>query len=137
MGKSDSHVWQQGLLLVEAVLAAVVIATGLVFISRGLGGQLRALRFVEQYDDLLPIAEGKLNELEAWGLRWEGIPSTQQEGSFKEAPSCRWRMSASARSAASDAPTLSDVTLKVWCGEENGSRQTVLRAVWPAAWIES
>ncbi len=75
---------QQGLLLVEAVLSAVVIAVGLVFISRSLGGQLRALSTVEAYDTLLLLAQSKLAELEGWGLKQQPIPSQQLRGSFGE-----------------------------------------------------
>ena len=53
-----------GLLLVEAVLASVVIATGLVFITRGLANQLKALRTFEEYDRLLSLAHTELLELE-------------------------------------------------------------------------
>ena len=62
MGRPAKSSSRRGLLLVEAVLAAVVIAVGLVFISRGLAGQLRALRTVEEYDTLLSLGHGKLLE---------------------------------------------------------------------------
>ena len=56
---------RQGLLLVEAVLSAVIMAAVLVFISRGLGGQLRALRTLQDYDALCALAESTLERWEA------------------------------------------------------------------------
>ena len=53
-----------GVLLVEAVLSSVVIATGLAFITRGLSNQLRALRTFEEYDRLSSLAHAELLELE-------------------------------------------------------------------------
>ncbi len=55
---------RKGILLVEAVLCAVVIATGLVFISRALGSQVKALRSIEAYETLSWLGRSKLLELE-------------------------------------------------------------------------
>lgn len=59
---------QQGLLLVEAVLASIVMTVGLVLISRGLGGQLQALRRLETQQATLADAQRQLAEWEALGM---------------------------------------------------------------------
>ena len=137
MKRPDKRVSQQGLLLVEAVLSAVVIAVGLVFISRGLGGQLRALSTVEAYDTLLPLAQSKLAELEGWGLKQQPIPSQQLRGEFGE-PSrgYRWEVQTLPRPVVAGTPPLTDVTLTVQSGAEH-SRAVTLSAVWPASWFGS
>ncbi len=75
---------RQGLLLVEAVLSAVVIAVGLVLISRGLSSQLRALHSLEEYDILLPLAQGKLLEFESKLLANRPLQTEEQSGTFSE-----------------------------------------------------
>ena len=128
---------QQGLLLVEAILSAVVIAVGLVFISRGLGGQLRALSTVEAYDTLLPLAQHKLIELEGWGLKQQPIPSQQLRGEFEEPyRGYRWDVRTVPHPAVAGAPSLTDLTLTVQ-GSAEGSRTVTLSVVWPASWFGS
>ncbi|GEM_PF-2152973 len=73
---------QRGLLLVEAVLSAVVIATGLVFITRGLASQLRALRTLEEYETLMSLGQNKLLELEGRKLFAHPLTSADQRGTF-------------------------------------------------------
>ena len=126
---------QQGLLLVEAVLSAVVIATGLVFISRGLGGQLRALEAVEAHDTLLPLAQSKLAELEGWGLKQAAIPSRQLSGQFPEPyQAYRWKVETAPHPVGPESPPLTDVALTVQ-GSADSSRVVVLSAVWPSSWF--
>ena len=129
---------QQGLLLVEAVLSAVVIATGLVFISRGLGGQLRALEAVEAHETLLPLAQSKLAELEGWGLKQKtAIPARQLSGQFSEPyQAYRWTVETVPHAVGPESPalTLTDVTLTVR-GPGESSRAVALSAVWPASWF--
>ena len=140
---------QRGLLLVEAVLSAIVIAVGLVFISRGLGSQLRAIHTVEEYETLLSLAHGKLAEFETQRLVQPTQPMSV-EGTFDEPyQAYRWTLSATPRDGDTEwkdtvgTPLTSDVTLTV---EQTGDASTTqpgrqappmvrLRAVWPSDWI--
>lgn len=127
---------QKALLLVEAVLSAVVIAVGLVFISRGLGGQLRSLEVVEAYDALLPLAESKLHELEALGLKQQVIPQNLFKGEFDEPhEGFYWELRAVAHPVPSGTPAFSDVSLAVY-SEYQTKRKVTLNAVWPSLWID-
>lgn len=72
----------RGLLLVEAVLSAVVIAVGLVFVSRGLANQLKAMETVAAYDRLLTLARRKWLELEAERLLGLRVNEERPRGSF-------------------------------------------------------
>lgn len=135
MKRPDRLASSQGLLLVEAVLSAVVIAVGLVFISRGLGGQLRSLEVVEAYDRLLPLAQSKLSELEGWGLKQQTIPQAEWEGEFEEPDAgCLWQLKASARAVVADSPELSNATLTVYF-KSSPARKVTLEAVWPSSWL--
>ena len=126
---------RQGLLLVEAVLSAVVIATGLVFVSRGLGGQLQALRRLEEADLLLRLAHGKLTELEAALVAQRLSP---ERSAFFGRPheAYRWTVTAARRPQESGEPLVADVTLTV-AREGSTSPGMTLVAVWPAEWLPS
>ncbi len=63
---------QRGLLLVEAILCAVVIAVGLVAVTRGLSSQLSAARGIEDRDRMLALARNVLAEQER--RLWSGSP---------------------------------------------------------------
>ena len=135
MKRPDRLASQRALLLVEAVLSAVVIAVGLVFISRGLGGQLRTLEAVESRDRLLPLAQSKLSELEGWGFKQQAVPPEQLSGEFAEPNrGYHWELKASARAVPEGSPALSNVRLSVH-SENNPERQVALEAVWPSAWF--
>ena len=130
----------RGLLLVEAVLSAVVIATGLIFISRGLSGQLRALRTTGEHDLLLSLASGKLLELEGDRLARDarGAPTA---GAFPDPYTAyAWTLVAAPRQGRFDladkagAPLTSDVALTVTRHDVPSSSVT-LRAIWPSAWV--
>jgi hypothetical protein len=125
---------QRGLLLVEAVLSAVVIAVGLVFISRSLTSQLKALRTMEEHEVLLSLAHGKLGELEA--ERLADLPPThgRPEGSFE------WMVDAALRgdleADADGRPLFSEVTLTVRHGDdERRSSAVTLSAIWLTRWV--
>lgn len=129
---------RRGLLLVEAILSAVVISIGLVFITRGLGSQLNALRTIEEYDALAALAQSKFVELE--GLRLAGRPLTLQDqaGTFKEPyEHYRWTISVAPRAEPTDAqgaPLTKELTLVV----QQANRHTAslkLTAVWPTDWV--
>ncbi len=147
---------QRGLLLVEAVLSAVVIAAGLVFISRGLTSQLKALRAIDEYETLRSLAHGKLLELEA--ERLSGTPPTEERagGSFgipsetASGTAYQWKVVA-VRRAELDTdsygqPLFSEVTLTVRqapppndvVGGQAGADRSptvTLSAIWPTDWI--
>ncbi len=128
----------QGLLLVEATLAAVVIAVGLAFISRGFANQLSAIRTVEAQETLLGLAQGKLLELEAEALAGRPLP-TDLSGTF-DAPheDYRWTVDAQPRADLTDqagAPLASDVSLTVARDQTRGASLTV-RAVWRQEWLQ-
>ena len=128
---------QRGLLLVEAVLSTVVIAVGLVLISRALSGQLKAIHTVEEYDTLLALAQGKLLELEE--LRCADQPLLEtHEGAFQEPYAAyHWALTAKKRSDSLDAngqPLTSTVTISA--GRTNPPSGSVqLSAIWPFDWV--
>ena len=124
----------RGLLLVEAVLSAVVIATGLIFISRGLSGQLKALRTTEAYDVLLSLASGKLLELEGDRLARpsRGAP---MDGTFPDPyADYHWGLVATPRDGPLDlkdnanTPLTSDIVLTV-TQHGTSSSSVTLRAI--------
>ena len=140
MGRPVKSSSSRGLLLVEAVLAAVVIATGLVFISRGFSGQLRALRTTEEYDVLRALAAGKLLELEGDRLA-RAARSTPMDGVFQDPyTDYRWALSAAPRQGQADlkdkdnVPLTSDIALTV-TRQRAPSSSVTLRAIWPTAWV--
>lgn len=126
---------RRGLLLVEAVLSAVVIAVGLTFISRGLGGQLRAIRTVEEQQVLLALAHGKLLALEAELASGRPLPA-ELAGTFEEPYAAyRWQAAVAAREDLADPdgnPLASDVTVTVERDQPAASLR--LGAVWPREW---
>lgn len=139
MRRPARQVSQRGLLLLEAVLSAVVITTGLIFISRGLGGQLRAIRSVEEYDTLLSLARGKLAEFEAMRLSDRPLPPTRQ-GVFTEPfQEYQWEVSGRLR----EDETLTDLsgTPLAYEGVLTVSRfrppssAVRLPVIWPSDWI--
>jgi hypothetical protein len=125
------------LLLVEAVLSAVVIAVGLVFVTRGLSSQLKALRTVEEYDALLSLAHGTLLRLESERLSGRPVPSAPT-GTF-EPPyqAYQWTIRATPRADMTDPeghPLISEVILTVERASPPISSIS-LRAMWPNAWV--
>lgn len=135
---------RRGLLLVEAVLSAVVIATGLALISRGLGNQLKAIRTVQEYEGLLHVARGKLLTLEAERLSSMAPSPAPKRGTVQgtdgsgAAVTYRWEMAASplpGLGGESDSPTFSAVTITV--KPEGAARASVvtLSAIWQTQWV--
>ncbi len=129
----------RGLLIVEAALSAVIIATGLVFISRGLAGQLRALRACETSETLVSLAQSKLRELEAKKLSDQKLADQDRAGTFEEPyQQYEWAMTAMVREEPKDAqgglPMAKDVVIQV--GPSGHVKQGVsLSAIWPKGWI--
>lgn len=153
MRRQDALRSRKGLLLVEAVLSAVIIASGLVFISRGLGSQLRALQRVEESETLLSLARGRLLELEAEGLVSGGEPIAEADksGAFPEPYGAyQWEIRVDTPQGviaatedlmdpATQEPAARRVTVAVRRSQEAGRDRTsptvTLSAIWPAAWI--
>ena len=139
MKRPVACVSQQGVLLVEAVLSAVVIAVGLVFIARGLSSPLHALRTVEEYDVLLSLAHGKLLELEA--ERALTPPLAAEPAGIFQPPhqAYRWTLSADPHEGWTDRdgmPVASDVTLTVQRIYPPAPAVT-LRTVWLSEWVSA
>ena len=126
------------MLLVEAVISAVAIATGLVFVSRSLSGQLRALKRVEESATLVALAEAKLREVEAaCPLQAVPAPPPQLVGNFAEPfEAYEWELTtASMADQRADEMPLSTVTVAV---RRAGTGTAALRLSmpWLTAWTE-
>ena len=123
-------------LLLEATLTAVVIAVGLVFISRSLSNSLKALARIQQVDRLLRLAESALSDLEAEVQQFGTLPS--DAGTF-EPPDERYRWqiaSESVQHPLGDLPTevFRAVTLTV--SPVDRAVPTVrVHTIWPASWL--
>ena len=127
-----------GLLLIEAVLAAVVIATGLVFVSRSLGGELNAVHSIEQYQILASLGQSKLAQLQTQALGGMPLTTGDLRGSF-DAPyeNYRWELTTQPRGdiiAPDGTSAASDVTLTV-SRTEGRPASFSLYAVWLAEWL--
>ncbi|HEX9779840.1 MAG TPA: hypothetical protein VGB20_01350 [bacterium] len=122
---------KQGFLLVEAVLAAAVIALGLAVISRGLSGQLRALAALDAHEARLALARNGLLELER-GIP-DGQPGPAATGGAGAAPyeGYVWRVrAAQVEDLDEEAQPLSRVTVEA--APAGADRPiTRLTAVWP------
>ena len=126
-----------GLLLVEAVLSAAVIAVGLVFITRGLANQLKAVRALEERETLLALARWKLTELES-GLLFGRPLAPDLQGDFAEPyQAYQWSLAFRSRKDLTDqdgTSLASDVTLTVTHAQPPSASVT-LGAIWLRSWI--
>ena len=125
-----------GLLLVEAILSSIAIAVGLVFISRGLSSQLKALRTVEEYETLLSLAGRKLTEFETQ----RSLPANLT-GTFQDPfEAYGWTATATLRDGPDDPqdqagnPLIGDLIVAVQ-RDTPPSSAVRLRAVWPREWL--
>ena len=129
----------QGVLLIEAVLAATVIAVGLVFISRGLASQLRTIRTVEEYQTLLSLAQGRLVEWEGELLVGRPLPPGLA-GQFDEPyQAYQWSIATEARDDLPDQdgrPLAGQLVLTVQRNTPPATTVT-LWTVWPLEWFPS
>ncbi|MBI3312401.1 MAG: hypothetical protein HYZ88_02630 [Candidatus Omnitrophica bacterium] len=128
-------------MLVEATLTAVIIAVGLVLISRGIGGSLNALARLQAYDHLLQLAESKLSDLEIEAQQFHAL--AQRSGTF-DAPDAavpagmqgdQWTLEIR-RVQIADLPpdAVNRVTLTV--RSSNAKSPTVtLATFWPSDWL--
>ena len=120
-------------LLVEATLAAAVIAVGLVFISRGISGSLKALTIIQQDDQLLHAAESTLNLLETHLPRFHTLPiSDERELGY------RWHVSIQPVPAPAEITpgAFRAVTLTV-SPAKTPTPTISLHTIWPSSWFES
>ncbi len=135
MRRRASRASSAGLLLVEAVVAAVLIGGALAAITRGLSSHLKTLRRLQDYDLHLALAHQKLLELETDRLAQRPV-SGQPRGAFDDPyQTYRWALT-SARlvdSATGEAPT-TRVELSI-LREPDASHVFSVVAIWPSAWI--
>jgi hypothetical protein len=118
------------------VLAAVVMTLGLVMVNRALGGQLGAVRRIEQSDETLSLVRGTLLEFEALALA--ASPRDGRSGEL-DAPAGRyqWSLAAEPRNdllKPDGSPEASTVSVLV---ERDTPRASAsMTALWPAAWVQ-
>lgn len=120
----------RGVLLVEAVLASVVVAVGLSFITRGLGSQVQAFGAMEEYDTLARLADDVLGDIQRDAQA--GHPPRRAPAGTFEAPDAAYRWTISAAPLPSTDPDLSvaRVTVRIARADGTGRAQAV-EAVWP------
>ena len=114
----------------------MAIAVGLIFIERGLGSQLQALRAVREYDTLTALAHDKWLELET--KRSAGrLQSEDRNGTFQApAAAYQWHLDMTLRPDMMDEnhrPLTGDVILTVERTDrsEHGSPVLQVHAIWP------
>ena len=142
-----------GVLLIEAVLAASVIAVGLVFVSRGFANQLQALRTMGEYDALLALAREQLGAFET--ARLTGTARVDEEeavgiltASLDSIPRYAWRAAAQLRddlgADPQGTPRFSEVTLTVGRAKASEGKMATprtsgttvtLSTLWPTSWV--
>lgn len=120
----------RGVLLVEAVLASVIIAVGLSFITRGLGSQVQAFGAMEEYDTLARLAEDVLADIERQARAGQP-PAREPEGTF-EAPWAAYRWMIAAEALPETDPDLRLAHVRVRVGQTDAASRThTVTAVWP------
>ena len=126
---------ERGVLLVEAVLSAVVIAVGLTFITRALGSQLKALQRVEEYAVLTELAQQAMRTMEV-DVQASKLPRGPQDGSF-DAPyqTYQWALSAAALDGRDLPFEMSRVTLSVHRADRRPASRFSVQAVWPSTLV--
>jgi hypothetical protein len=127
----------QGLLLIEAVLSAVILTVGVVFISRGLGGQLQAIQRVEAYERLRAAARSLLTELEGRGVF--GLVPLEESAGTLDTPggAYAWRLDAADRpdvTAGEDETSLADEVIFTVAPAPSGQPLLWLATLWPPEW---
>ena len=129
---------QAAFLLIEAGLAAVAIAVGLVAITRGLGSSLATLASLQRRDAFLSVAESTLQQLRAEAQQNPSLLSNHHHGTCESVSSdCEWELtSVSFNPPELDAPAnaLQLVTLTVRRSQGPSSSVSV-RMVWPGNWL--
>ena len=125
-------------LLIEAGLAAVAIAIGLVAITRGLGTSLSVLASLQRRDAFLAVADSTLQQLRVEAQAHPPLPFSRRRGTCESVSrGCEWALTFDAFTpTAFDVPSdaLRLVTLTVRRNQES-SGSVSLRMVWPGDWI--
>jgi len=122
---------RRGILLVEAVLCAVVIAVGLTFITRSLSNQLKALHTLEEYATLTQLAQTVFLELER-DVQASQAPQRAPTGAFDQPYSAyQWTLTAQTVTEEGAAVPLSLVRLSVNRADVTAFT-VVLQAIWPS-----
>lgn len=134
----QSNWWggRQAFLLVEATLTAVVIAGGLVLITRGIGGSLRAVSTLQQYDRLLSVAEALWNTLETEARQGEAM--SPRDGTVEEAGTrYHWRLEIQPAEFPSEEALAEDFRTVALLVNREGARSPVVRltTLWPQDWV--
>ena len=136
MQRVKPHPLQRGFLLVEALLAMVVIATGLVFISRALSTSLQAVTRLERTERLLRLAESTLRAREI-AAQHLGVSGTSSGVFEPPDDGYRWALALQPTVAPLDdqrGVPMSSVTLTV--SPSDGDHPLVrLHTLWPADWV--
>ena len=130
---------ESAFLLIEAGLAAVAIAVGLVAISRGLGSSLSALASLQRRGAFLSVAESTLQQLRAEAQQAPPLPSARRRGSCGDdvRSDCEWELTSEPfNPPALELPgdVLRLVTVSVHRSQGSSGRVR-LQAVWPADWL--
>ena len=132
IARQDKFGSTRGLLLAEALLCAVIIAAGLVAISRGLSGQLHAIGVLQQREQLLGLARSAMAEQEMRLL--SGLGPTVGPGPIAfEAPDDSFGWTASAalvQGLPEDEPSLAHVKVRAQRLDGTGP-SAEFEAVWP------
>lgn len=135
MKRPGTSSWRRGLLLVEAGLAAVAIAVGLVFLTRGLSSQLRAIRRLQEQSSLQAAARNLLVEQE--GARVFGRRGSQETAGTVEgdAGTYAWAMTTAPCEALRN-PLATEVTLALQPPTGQPGPSIGFRSIWPLDWIQ-
>ncbi len=125
---------QRGFLLVEAALSAIVVAVGLVFVSRALSSELKALQVVEESSTVSPLADATLRAMSSL-VQSGRTPGAKRDGAF-ESPNAgyRWSMSAQPLEAGDAPPRYGMITLTIRRVRDEALVSST-RALWPVEFI--
>ncbi|GEM_PF-3494057 len=127
--------YRRAFLLIEATITAAVIGIGLVVVSRGIGGSLKALAVLQQYDRLVRLADSQLTYLEAQA---QHAPLMLPAGGTFEAPETAYQWSLTRQSVSVSPQELADtlVTMTLTVSRANTPNPVArLTTVWPVEWL--
>ena len=123
----------RGILIVEAIISAVVIAVGLAFITRSFGTQLQALKAIEERAVLANLAQAAWLDVES-AVQRGVVPVQSSVGRFAEPFEQYERIYAAVSLGDDGLLATSEVSVTVRRAEGAGPAMT-LRAVWPTALV--
>ncbi len=126
---------QKGLLIIEAVICAVLITTGLVAISRGLSSQLQAQKRLAEEERMLLLVRSVLTEQER--LLWSGALTVTMRATAFEDPDAAYEWEIQAfplEETLADEVPLCRVDALV-SREDGTGRKARLSTLWPTSRI--